>query len=403
MVNDKEDRKTNEQPESSGSRIPQLIKPFGIAPTETNKVTKEYLQLQREQWKREEFNQRSLFLGIIRDIRAESQNLRNSLLEIKKLQVESGGTYCTVETVAIHKKIYTYNHQQIDSCIREIRVLVDQNPGIHSEGGDEVTYIENIWERLTYIWPDFEKPPANHLAVIEKCIVYLCDIIYHCNLVTIPPRLKEHLETLRSGHYLDFYDTFKDEICEESDGTRILKYLSRHAAYIDGIIDVSQGRVYYANPKKSPVANLLILAGALIFGGLLVISGIGLVAGTMSFTRSGMSAYFGTKAPLYAIMVCGAIVHVVIGAVKQMRSATDNSFMALDDWFVWINIKLLSILGSIAILLLGFALMVTTFAQTDMLTFFIAGYSIDSLGDLFLTRFDTIVSTKTGDLKKIIS
>ena len=402
-------------PEESGQKDAEtektstLLRPPGMAPLDTStgekrNITREYIELQQEMWDKEDSDQRSRFLGLIRDIRAEAQNLRTSFLEIQKFQVESGGTWCSVETLAVHAQIYSYNRQQIDDRIREVRAVLKANPGIHSDAGDEVTFIENIWERVTRILPDIEKPDKEHfLAAIIRCIAYLGDVIYHCNIITIPPRLKEHLSTQRTGRSLNFYKTFQDEFCTEEEAKNILGFLSRHPAFIDGVIDANNGVIYYAKPEKYPFNTILILIAAAFFGGIVTVFGMGLVMGNMALTGPGIASCFSWQGPLLAIMIAGAVVHVVIGAVKQMRSSEENSFTALEDWMIWIQIKRVPILCSIALILLGFVMLTATVNPLDRITVFIAGYSIDSLGDVFLARFDTIITTRTDALKKTMA
>jgi hypothetical protein len=355
--------------------------------------------------------QYSKALGLLRDIRAEAQNLRNSVLEVKKRLGDSESDACSVETFAIHQKIFSYNHKQIDSRIRELRAVLKENPYLHSDCGDEVTNIENIWERIVDIWPDLEniKKSTHNLSIIGKCLEYLCSLIYHCNIITIPPRVCEHLKDQRPGHCLDFYDMFKDEVCEKTDGKLILEFLSSDPAYIDGVVDVDQGLIFKARPRNERWKSYAHILVALIFGGAALIGLLSIFMGKSS-TLAELSSFSSTTGKLYIIIVLGAVAHIAIDAVKQMRNSTDKSFTSVEDWAIWIQIKEVPILGGILILFLGFALMVTSNIvpltnndNTIFVTYFITGYSIDSLGDLFLSKFDTIVSTKTDALKKTLN
>jgi hypothetical protein len=91
---------------------------------------------------------------------------------------------------------------------------------------------------------------------------------------------------------------------------------------------------------------------------------------------------------------------------ESTKSSTGLKFRSIEDWFLWINIKELSIITGILLLDFTFIGLVIIFDPgviIDPLTLAAAGYSFDSIGEVVSGRFETILSTKGGSLKEKIS
>src|SRR5206468_73374 len=75
-------------------------------------------------------------------------------------------------------------------------------------------------------------------------------IVLSCGYLTIPRRVQDHLANLRIGQGLDFHSTFVDELPDRDDRLVILKYLRDHPATVDGVVDVENGMIFRASPKR---------------------------------------------------------------------------------------------------------------------------------------------------------
>lgn len=348
-------------------------------------------------------DQYARYFGYHRQLRVECQNLIASFKELKSKYSEKDADACKVNTIPAHLSVYQHNKKQIHDLIKSIREIVKNNPTIHTQSGEKITEIENIWAWVEEIYPELENPQGNIVPALEQCITHLCDITYECGIVTIPPRMKDHLKTLRPGYSLSFYKTFKDELCTKEQSDRILKYLAEHPGYFDGIVDLKNGVIYKAEPERNRKWSYLRIAGAILAG--CVITTVILLLLKNSGQFPGLSVFSDVwQIPLlYTVLIGGGVVHIVIDAFKDMKSES-SSLRAVEDWFLWIHIKESQILKGIIIIWFGFVFLALVFPKDlNYVTAFVAGYSIDSLGDLFIDRFETIMAEQSSALKKTIS
>jgi hypothetical protein len=337
---------------------------------------------QEQQWNR--------IIGLYQDIRAECKNLRTLLLEIKN---ESGKL--DENKILFYKKIFESNRDRISERIGVTHILLEENSYMYMYMSDMHANIENYWERFSTVALDFSKQPDNASEIIDRCNENLCEIIFFCGLVTIPRRTNNHLDTLKVGYGLDFYKYYEDELCSKEQAEKILKYLADHPGSIHGIADVDQGLIYKFDPPGERWKSYLWIALGIIGGGVIV------SALLMKVLKPEMN--FVPILELFFIAFLGAVAHLAIDALKEIRSTDNRHFRALDDIFLWIHVKQLPILAGIGVLIVGFAMVFWLSPVTDIFTFFIAGYGVDSIGDLFIQRFEKTMKTPTDELKKLIS
>ncbi len=395
----------NHATEISGSTIIEMenmriISKSSLSAEEMIRIEKEN-EINRA--KRQLQDQYGRYFGYHRQLRVECQNLITSFTELKNKFTSGDANACMVNTIPAHISVYQHNKKQIKTLIDNIGDLVRSNPAIHSQSGEKITEIENIWEWVEEIFPELEKPGTNIIPVLEQCISHLCNIIYECGLVTIPPRVKEHLNTVRPGYPLFFHKTFEDELCTRDQSDTILKYLADHAGYINGIVDVENGVIYKADEKNNRKWSYLRISGAVLAG--CVITSIVLLIMKNSGQFPGLSVFSDMwQIPiLYSVLIFGGIMHIIIDAFKEMKSES-CSLKAVEDWLLWIHIKEAQILKGIVLICIGFVFLTLTFPN-DMtyVTAFVAGYSIDSLGDLFVGKFEAVMTEKSSALKKTLS
>ena len=186
------------------------------------------------------------FLGLVRDIRAEAQNLQESLSIIKKKSELTDKQVRALELRASleeSNKIFDYNRNQINERFTSIRSLLDRNSQLYDWAGDEITQLENYWERACLGWtalqvkdtPFDEDKVLNEINRIDK---FLDRLIFHSGLLTIPSRVNLHMRHLRIGQPLDFHDAFKDEMPAREDRVKILRYLKSHPDSVtEGIVN----------------------------------------------------------------------------------------------------------------------------------------------------------------------
>jgi len=372
-----------------------------------------------------------MFMGILREIRTHAQNLRVSLELIH-----------AKEKLADQKTRVT----ELKSVLEEQRWVFDEDPGIimnlleqvrteifakgpagrclYDQFGDEVIRIRNTWSRFGKLWEKVNQTPEEVLSRRQELDDLLCDIIFHANLVTIPKRVNQHLETLWPGQPLNFNETFDDELCRPEEGKKILQYLDNHPESIDGVVDSAEGIIYKVSPSLWRQALSSVLVIALVGFGLLLaqLSARALLAirypitiaipnttiSNVSMTSVDLSALNPSDIGLlptiftlcFLFIVAGAVAHLLVEALKQQREG--GSIMAVEGWFHWFHVHEVSNWAAVISLWVGFFGIIFILKTTDYATAFFVGYSIDSFVGLFLTRFSGIMTRKTAGIQETI-
>ncbi|MDX2079008.1 MAG: hypothetical protein SFZ02_21430 [bacterium] len=374
-------------------------------------------------------NNQARLLGLLRDVRAEVQNLRNTLMEIlsKEPMVDVAmRSREIITTLRARQPIYDRNVRQIATRIRDLRAMMNSDSFLYSRYGDDITIIENFWERMTLNWPpppskdiipetgDKDKVvinPDEEITVANAILRYAKDavtdidnIIYQTALLTIPERLNLQLEQIRIGQALDFHAAFKDEIPNDKSRQKVLDYLEARPILIkNGVIDNAQGVVFHASADYARRRlSYLFITITIMLGALLAVS-IGELGNLLSLAEW-ITVPGGTPNLLiaYLFIIIGAVVHIGIDGIKQARgNDPKQAFLAIDDWFTWIHIHERGIIMGIVSLWVGFLGLVFLTGSADWQTAFLVGYSLDSFVDIFLQRFNTNISSKSSRVKVI--
>lgn len=347
---------------------------------------------------KDEDSAKSKLLSYLRDMRVEFQAVRKSFSDIIELSSSPDKELSSVETVELHDENYKKYAIVINDKLKMIEDVFNSTPSV-LDYSDTVMTIKDKWGLVEDLHKNYNKDNTKKVSILRKCVEYLEDAVYWCNIATVPPRLKEHLKTTKAGYTLNFYEEFKDEFCSEKQASELLKYLARHQSFVDDIIDTSQGLILKVEPKKERWKGYLRIIGAFLVG----ICGVALFFYLFKgqiFTINYMK--------LYLIFLSGALFHISIDSIKSTKSSTGIQFKSVDDWITWINIKELSII--FGILLLDFTFIGLLFYlnewdpnKIDRLTLLAAGYSFDSIGEVFSNRFENILSKKATALKENIS
>jgi hypothetical protein len=344
----------------------------------------------RQAWQR--------LLGLLRDISTEAQRLRRRLGEIKRATdlADSETRWSqTIAEVTRARRIFDDTVLSIDGRITALHTLLLEHPNLHDRFGSEVTYAENEWEDVQREWPvppTTEKEAQRIVEEVQRTLgplqAHLDELVYRCCLVTVPPRVDQHLETLRVGRKLDFHDSFRDELVNEADRKRLLLYLRAHPNAVHGVVDVEGGTIHHVSPKSwRRVGSYFALAGALVLGFGVVIAFAQMEEWLGLADWPVRADQWPELARAYFFVCLGAFAHVAVDALKQVRSQGAAAPSALGDALLWLHVKEVPLLWSIACLWLGTLGMAATQQASGWQAAFFVGYGIDSFVDLFLQRF----------------
>jgi hypothetical protein len=349
--------------------------------------------------------------SLLRAIREDAQNIQRKLLPV--LDATTVGSAKVHEGKADElfreaKHVFEHDAEKVEARLKELRILVGELPSRPWVGNratffqDEVDKLENLWEDVKYRWPERDRSLTGDLRHgLQEANGSLREIILMGTRLTCHERVNRHLAGLSVGAYMDFHAAFDDELplpprVEDSD--RILRFLHDHRGVIDGVVDVPHARIYSAssNPWRrwaSVGCVVLVVAIGAAFAFALGAFGTSLVPKPLQSDHMLLK--------VYGAVVGGALVHVVVDAIKQTKKRASEESMTPSDWLLWVHVNEVAIvLSGAAGLLLAFVGLVLVFQTSDLETAFFVGYAADSFVDVFLSRFEKVLSSNVAALRK---
>jgi hypothetical protein len=343
---------------------------------------------------------RHAFFALIRDVRADVQDLERSLIDLEQLASVQGGKVAAnalQAAVAEAEPVFARVQNGVETRLRAVREeLFARHPVLWDESGDEVTHIDNLWNRVIGEWPARDASPEEIVRRIAASRALVKQILFHSGRLTIPDRLNRHLAFVRVGKALNFDEAFSDEVPDAADRLLLLRYLADHPTTVEGIVDVARGLVFRVSPSLRVRIATYLAPLVAVFAGAGVVALAGVLDDWLDVTDWPTSMR--ESGPLltgYFFVVLGAVVHVAVDTLKQQRFGAGTSFLALDDVLAWVHVRYFSICASVLWVLVGiFGLAATSDKLTWDLAFFV-GFSLDSLGGLFLQRFGQVVDRRT--------
>ena len=352
----------------------------------------------------------SYLLGIVQEIRAEAKNLWELFSEMED-EIRNKQSPDDVARIAgPYKNITDANRTEIDRLITASRTIIGHDRRFNRHMGDEMRRIENYWERFGQFYPGISDAKSDTvLHSLQKCRGHLSEIIFLCSYRTIPDRLMDHLGNMTIPQAQNFYDLFQDEVCSKEQADSILQSLAKNSGilrskvrneWVIGAVDTIQGLVYRVGTRTEQWMSVAGILAACIAVWIVCL-------GTLTVYAAFINPAWSVAGPkivvFFVAMLGGAVFHVAIDILKEARSATKTrDIQAISDLLLWTHIKMFPIISSIVILGIGFLTIAIVTPSIGAETYFVAGYSIDSLGDLYLDRFDSVMTAKTDVLKKEI-
>ncbi len=339
------------------------------------------------------------FYGRVRDFRAEAQNIQKIVTDVGEAGARLDPKVRNSEVKAAIEKddrVFRENSQRIGALLRDIRRLLDKHPSLYDHYGDQIACIENFWQRTALIWPSTSEDPERALRNLEEANRNLNKAIVSCGIITIPNRVRQHLEQLPIGKPLNFHEAFSDELPDLEERRRILQYLAAHPSGVNGVVSPDEGLIFAISKSswRRTLSVWLIIACAILgFGAVWAACGLELIDCTTGRTlRSLLRGYL--------LVVIGAAAHILVEFLKRERTNDANN-SGLQELILRVHVREHAfILVAISLWVVFLFLVYTTAGPIDWRTAFLFGYSIDSFTDLFLQRFSQRVTTGTAALKK---
>ena len=226
----------------------------------------------------------------------------------------------------------------------------------------------------------------------------LDQLVLEIGYVTVPPRASDNLRTMRPGTIMDFDAEFMDEIPSSENRAKILTWMNAHPKSLLGVADVEHQKIMAASPYRwRRVLSWLLIALVVV---------VVLVAAW--FTHGWLDALGIANAPkgvsdrdyFFAVIAsyAGAVAHTLVAALKQRQrtsSGSEPAFTALGNFAIWVHVnETYLMVYAFVIPAAAYAVMLLN-GSVALATAFLVGYSIDSVLEVLLTRFDKFTSART--------
>ncbi len=274
-----------------------------------------------------------------------------------------------------------------------------------AQHGAQLTLIRNLLHRLHDQWP--AAPPDN--ATLARTIAAEAtagELNYAAVEFCALGELNDALSGIHTGKSVNLDARFSPTLPSASERDKLIAYLKSEERHLTGVVD-DQSRLAYRTPPTLWLRLLACVSPLLCFiagGGLLfLISQLdnwGLV--------SGKNWLLGDSGPViggYLLVSAGAILHLIVENVKQLQSK-QVQILAIGDLLTWLELRWAGLAWTfVAMVITVIALRysgVTSDAR-EIPVWLAAGYSVDSIAGLVLTRFDTSAGAGLSALTKRIA
>jgi hypothetical protein len=332
--------------------------------------------------------------GHLRQIRAAAQYLQGFSADARK-QIANLGAEARV--AALTKALSPALQQRLDGIITPTLDAIDQlfltDVTEYDWCADDVATIKLTWARIKELWPTATIQIEDIEQKLAEMDPELDQVVYHCSSLTLSPRVNDVLCNLRIGQALDFDFEFEAELPKDPEmRKRLLLELAQEGAVLRaGVVDAEQRVIYkVAQSRKQQIWS----AVRLVFW---LLTGAAVIPATIAFLQGSNWKLLPALLEDYALIFAGSGAHLAIAAIKSAKAQTRPSFQAINDWVLWLHVREAKIFWGFAYVWLGYVLLIMSISvdKLNWQSAFFAGYSIDSMVELLLGRFETTVKAKT--------
>jgi hypothetical protein len=298
----------------------------------------------------------------------------------------------------------TKRKPQVDVFVRtgiaSIRDIFEHDLREHEWGAAVLVDLDLGWQDIDNQWTLDPHKPERALDTIRLVRDKLDGIVYTCLAITLAPDINDRLLNLDVGQPLDLEFVYGQDFPRDSAMRKrlILEVAQERKVIASGCFDAETGVIYRIAPTLKERRRCLWHVSGLILLGVLLAAGACFVG--LLLPAWPIKAYRYSTLANYVSLFFGAGAHLLIQALKQNRAQTKPSFTAMDDWLLWLHVHEKPVLYGILWADLGFLLLTFMVHGMDWRGAFAAGYSIDSITDLFLTKFEAVIGNAATQLKK---
>ena len=295
------------------------------------------------------------------------------------------------------------------AAIQKVR---DSDPENHAWYARELVEVENSWDDLDQLWPVPADGAVVSLAALQargnSSVKVLDNLIFTCACQSIPNELENYLKNYRIGTRLDFVAIFKDQLPDEAATRRVLAALAPQSDVVSGLIDVNSATIVKADQRWwRQVLSVVLVLGTVGLGFGLIYLAIHFrdwFQWSVTDWRVGPDQWAALNGA-YVLVLLGVLGHWILDRVKQNQAGT--SITPLAEWLMWVHINEVPITVRIStvwlLVALGVAFQTFDFSKgIQPLTYFLAGYFMDSTLDALIGRLNNFISDNDPDKKKAL-
>jgi hypothetical protein len=348
-------------------------------------------------------NDRRMY-GYLREIRAACQYLQvflaGTLKRAAAMEVDPRKVFLTKELGATMR---TRVGQIIEPQLQAIRGVFDTDVTEFEWCAADITRVDLIWSRVKDLWPTGGEEFVQLEQQIKQIGIELDSIVYECVSLTMSPTVNDLMGNLRIGQPLDIDFIFDKEFPNDPAlRQRLLEELAQEPQALDcGVVDVAQGVIYkIAASRKGQRKSIWHIVGLLVFGLLILMA-----APLGSQWIQGLPDNLSNRKLLlvdYGLILLGSGAHLAVEALRAKKNNSRPNFQALNDWLLWVHVRESQIVKGLLYIWAGYALLVFFVPGLTPIAAFFGGYSIDSVTELFLERFQTVSKLETDALSALV-
>jgi hypothetical protein len=344
--------------------------------------------------------------GHVESLRQDASDLTRALTAVQKAAQQVDITARDRELRAAldsGKELLKHHHlgRQADALQQDLES--DERFAAHYAG--QLTRIQNLLHELREQWPT---PPADNGTVTSALAAEatVTKLNYAAVEFCAVAELNDALSGIHTGKSVNLDDCFSPSLPSASDRDRLIDRLKDVERDVAGVIDV-KSRLAYRTPPTVLLRFLACVSPVLFFlagGGLLfLISKLdkwGLIS-AKNWPLGDSGAVVGA----YLLVSAGAIVHLVVENVKQFQSK-QVPILAIGDLLTWLELRWAGLgwtFVAMVITVIALRYSGVTSDAREIPVWLAAGYSVDSIAGLVLTRFDTAATAGLSPLRQRVT
>lgn len=348
------------------------------------------------------------FLGMFREVATELRHQRKRVEDLRVALVALSEDPDDVHRAAARTARDTLldTRDTFHTSVAKLLEDLDAETAAHADEldywGDQLTEVRLLHNEAEYLLGEAIGKSANAKLPSAAAVKAVRERIDEALLViaytTVPPRLNQYLKNYRNGQVLRFDKTFAQDVLDEH-VDQILEYLYDQPRCVNGIVNVEHKTVIKVSPDGGRRALTWIM---------LVVLVVVVMAAPQALRHvEGAKTWFGKQpdgsklAGAMVVTFLGAIAHVVVGAVKQVRAVAGGDtrrFVSVDNWALWATAHEVELYVAVVTVGVLGAYFAGGLGETDPVKLLAVGYSWDSIVEVVLPKFEQAMTKRRTEI-----